>query len=126
MDATAGLAFLTTVLIAAALQLAIYYPKLPERVAVHFNASLEPNSYLSKTAYAIFWAGFIAFLATVLCFAQPAIPLWFTAAALAILVVVNQFLIAANLNEGKLSGWIFVPIGLMAALVIFFSTHAIR
>ena len=125
MDFTASLALFAT-LIAAALQLAIYYPKLPDRVAIHFNLSLEPNSYVSKVAYVVFWAGFIAFLAIVPFIARPAPPLLFTVAALAILVIVNQFVIMANLNEGKMSGWVFVPIGFMVALALFFASRGTR
>ncbi len=121
-----GLALFVSVLSAAALQLALYGPRLPERVAIHFNFSLEPNSYMPKPFYLILWAVYMAFMATVLFMAQPAVPLWFASCVLAFLVAVNQFLISANMTGGKLSGWFFVPVGLMIFLVLFFVGHGAR
>ncbi len=121
-----GLALYVMVLVLAALQIALYAPRLPGRVAYHFNASFEPNATMPKNLFLALWALYMAFMAGVLFAASPAVPLWFAACILAFLVVTNQFIISANLSGGKLSGWFFVPVGLLVALVLFFVTRGSR
>jgi uncharacterized membrane protein len=55
---------------AAAVQILIYYPQLPGRLASHFNGAGTPNGWQTKTAFFSFYVGGIV-LATVLCFGVP-------------------------------------------------------
>jgi uncharacterized membrane protein len=54
------------VLLAAAfLQMGWYYPRLPERMASHFDAAGRANGFLPKPAFFILYAGVLALLSVV-------------------------------------------------------------
>src|SRR3972149_10891183 len=46
----------------ALLQLAAYYPFLPEKVASHFNFAGKADGWWDKEYFAVFWAMLLAFL----------------------------------------------------------------
>jgi uncharacterized membrane protein len=52
-------------LAAAFLQMAWYYPRLPERVASHFDAAGRANGFLPKPAFFVVYAGVLALLSFV-------------------------------------------------------------
>lgn len=43
----------------AALHLWHYYPLLPEKMATHFGANGQPNGWMSKDEFALFYIGFL-------------------------------------------------------------------
>jgi uncharacterized membrane protein len=59
-------AFFVTLLAAAGLQMAWYYPRLPERMASHFDAAGRANAFLPKPAFFLLCAGVLALLAALL------------------------------------------------------------
>lgn len=46
-------------------QIVYYYPNLPEKVAVHFNAFGEPDNWASKRSYLIFQVILLVFTAVI-------------------------------------------------------------
>jgi len=52
-------------LAAAFLQMAWYYPRLPERMASHFDVAGRANGFLPKPAFFILYAGVLALLSVV-------------------------------------------------------------
>ncbi|HPZ97428.1 MAG TPA: DUF1648 domain-containing protein, partial [Phycisphaerae bacterium] len=52
------------------IELAVYYPRLPDRVASHFGASGEPDGWQSKQAFTTFTIAFPIVLAALMIGAQ--------------------------------------------------------
>lgn len=50
------------IILLGVLQIAYYYPKLPDTVASHFGGSGEADSFMSKKAFCTFEAGLIVFM----------------------------------------------------------------
>ena len=50
------------IILLAVLQIAYYYPRLPDTVGSHFGASGEADSFMSKKAFCMFEAGLIFFM----------------------------------------------------------------
>ncbi len=55
---------------AAAAQILVYYPRLPQMLASHFDGAGRPNGWQTKTVFFSFYVGGIV-LATLLCFGVP-------------------------------------------------------
>lgn len=49
------------IILLGVLQIAYYYPKLPDTVSSHFGASGEADGFMSKKAFCMFEAGLIVF-----------------------------------------------------------------
>jgi uncharacterized membrane protein len=58
-------AVFVVLLAAALLQMAWYYPRMPERMASHFAAAGRANGFLPRPAFFILYAGVLALLAVV-------------------------------------------------------------
>jgi uncharacterized membrane protein len=60
------LTFFFPVLFAAALlQTAVYYGRLPERLASHFNGAGVPNGWMSKSSFFAFYLGLLVFMTVI-------------------------------------------------------------
>ena len=87
-----------------------YYPRLPREVAYKYDFSLEPRLWCSK-------GGFFALVGLPVCLVA-AMPLvvgapvvWPISVALVLIAVVDQYVFAANMREGRLhsSLWFVLP-----------------
>jgi sterol desaturase/sphingolipid hydroxylase (fatty acid hydroxylase superfamily) len=108
------------------LQCIYYYPKLAEKVAYQYESSdLSPRKWCSKRSY--FGLILVPFAAVVLIgvLAGAAI-IWPLLAVLALFLVINQYIIGANLHGGKLHWSIWVMMGgiAVAVLVLAFTQKA--
>jgi uncharacterized membrane protein len=50
------------IILLSVLQIAYYYPKLPDTVSSHFGASGEADCFMSKKAFCMFEAGLVVFM----------------------------------------------------------------
>lgn len=102
------------VLAAIAVQTLYYYPRLPAEIACKWSLSRDPSRWCGKGVLVV--GTLIAACAmTLLTFATAPFLGWPVAGVLLFIAVVNQYIYAANLGDGRLHGSFFWA---LAALVL--------
>lgn len=103
----------------AALQVTWYWPRLPDRMASHFNLRLRPDGWMAKRPFVLIYAVTMAGLAVLMIFTTPiGLPALYFLAALFHLV----FKFNANPARERLSNlvWVLIAVLVIAAIGVVF------
>ncbi len=103
----------------AALQVIWYWPRLPERMASHFNVRLRPDGWMNKRPLMLVYAATMLGMAALIVFTSPiGLPALYYMAAL------FQLLFEFNVKPGRerLSNmvWVLTVVWLVATLGVIF------
>ena len=104
------------------IQMAFYYPRLPEKIAVHYDIDLEPGMYIHKALYYVL----IIAIAALIVWSYSFVPMQLGvngAVAIVFFVAVNQFIFMANAEAKRLSPVVFVFAALVIGYVIWVALH---